>query len=243
MAKKRLYLVYFSPSGSTEKIVKMVANEIANLDEFEVEKINLLYSANRKKKYHFTKDDLVVFGCASAGKLFTLSEEMFECLQAKETPFIGLITYGNAYYGIAIKEMFERANKSGFSVVSLGAFISRRSIDMSLAHDRPDASDLEIIKNFAKKSYEKFLSGDFALHDELKTGWGDWELGKQVIAYRQEHPEVLYTLPPEYKSKEISDACKKCGTCVKNCPTDAIDIENKIFDLDKCIACWACINR
>ena len=81
------------------------------------------------------------------------------------------------------------------------------------------------------------------MHDELKTGWGDWEKGKEVIAYREQHPEVPYTLPPEYKSKEISNECIKCGTCVKNCPTDAIDIENKTFDLEKCIACWGCINR
>ena len=243
MAKKNLYLVYFSPSGSTEKIVKMIGEEIANLGEFEIKKINLLHSANRKKTYHFTKDDLVVFGCMSAGKLFTLSDEMFACLKAENTPFIGLTTYGNAYYGIAIKEMNERAQNSGFSVISLGAFIARYSMLKGLADNRPDESDKQIIKNFAKQSYEKLLRGDLSLHDELKTGWGDWEMGKQVVAYREEHPEVPYTLPPEYKAKEITDDCIKCETCVKNCPTDAIDIENKVFDLDKCISCYSCVNR
>ncbi|MBQ3395889.1 MAG: 4Fe-4S binding protein, partial [Synergistaceae bacterium] len=41
----------------------------------------------------------------------------------------------------------------------------------------------------------------------------------------------------------IAEACIKCKTCVRHCPVDAIDIENKTFDLDKCIGCWACINR
>lgn len=30
---------------------------------------------------------------------------------------------------------------------------------------------------------------------------------------------------------------------MKNCPVDAIDIENKTFDLDKCIGCYGYINR
>ena len=52
---KKLYLIYFSPSGSTEKIVKTVASEIKGL---EVEKIDLLTSASRKKKYIFGENDL-----------------------------------------------------------------------------------------------------------------------------------------------------------------------------------------
>ncbi|WP_366078367.1 4Fe-4S binding protein [uncultured Anaerovibrio sp.] len=35
----------------------------------------------------------------------------------------------------------------------------------------------------------------------------------------------------------------KCKTYVRNCPTDAIDIENKTFNLEACIGCYGCINR
>ena len=237
---KKIYFIHFSPSGSTKKIGKIITSEIKGA---EVEEIDLLPSHNREKNYNFGPNDLVIFGSMTAGKLFTLSEELFACLHADNTPFIGFVTYGNGYYGIALKEMYERAISSGFKVTALGAFIAQYSIIKTLAAQRPDESDIKIIKDFAKKSYEKVLSGDLILHDELKTGWGDWETGKEVVAYREKHPEVPYTLPSEYKSKEISNACIKCGTCVKNCPTDAIDIENKTFDLEKCIACWGCINR
>ncbi|MBR1656924.1 MAG: flavodoxin family protein [Synergistaceae bacterium] len=47
---KKLHLVYFSPSGSTEKIVKAVASVIKGLP---VETHNLLTSSSRKKKYSF----------------------------------------------------------------------------------------------------------------------------------------------------------------------------------------------
>lgn len=49
--------------------------------------------------------------------------------------------------------------------------------------------------------------------------------------------------PLEFRGKKISDDCIKCKTCVRNCPADAIDIENKTFNLEACIGCYGCINR
>ncbi|MBQ7577606.1 MAG: EFR1 family ferrodoxin [Synergistaceae bacterium] len=235
-----LHLVYFSPSGSTEKIVKEIASEFKNLP---VETHNLLTPASRQKKYKFTPNDIVIFGSITAGKLFTLSDEIFNCLEADNTPFIGVISYGNGYYGIALTEMLERAEKSGFKVSAMGAFISRHSMNESIAEGRPDSHDKEIMHEFGRKAYEKILSGDITLHNQPKTNWSSWELGNQVIAYRETHRDEPYSLPKECKAKEISNACIKCGRCVRNCPVDAINIDAKIFDLDKCIGCWGCINR
>ena len=105
-----------------------------------------------------------------------------------------------------------------------------------------DSSE-EIIKDFALKSYEKILNGDLTLHNLPKTNWSSIEQGNKVIAYRESHRDEPYALPASYKAKTISEACIKCGTCVRNCPVDAIDIENKTFNLDLCIGCWGCINR
>ena len=242
MAKgiKKLHLIYFSPSGSTEKIVKTVASGITGLP---VENHDILTPASREKKYIFGKDDLVIFGCMTAGKLFTLSDEMFHCMQADNTPFIGVVTFGNTYYGIALTEMLERAEKSGFAVAALGAFVARHSIDPTFAAERPDVHDKEIMIDFGRRAYEKILSGDLELHNQPKTNWSSLEMGNKIIAYREAHRDEPYMLPPSYKTKEISDACIKCGNCVRHCPVDAIDIENKKFDLEKCIGCWGCINR
>ncbi|MBQ6424855.1 MAG: hypothetical protein IJJ93_06250, partial [Acidaminococcaceae bacterium] len=99
---KCVHLVYFSPSGSTEKIVRKIASGIQGP---EVKTYNLLPSAARKKQYVFGKDDLVIYGSLSAGMLFTKAEELFGCLQGNETPFIGVVSFGNAYYGVALTEM------------------------------------------------------------------------------------------------------------------------------------------
>ena len=236
----KLHLVYFSPSGSTERVVKAAASVIEGVP---VETHNLLTSASRKKKYSFDSDELVIFGMITAGKLFTLSDEIFGCLEGNDTPFIGLVTFGNGYYGIALNEMLKRAKGQGFKVAALGAFVSRHSMDTAIAEGRPDAEDMKKIHEFGKNAYAKILSGDLELHSLPSTNWSSWDMGNKVIAYREEHPDESYALPIECKAKVISDACIKCGTCVRNCPVDAIDIEAKTFDIEKCIGCWGCINR
>lgn len=123
---KCIHLVYFSPSGSTEKIVRKIATVIQGL---EVKTYNLLPSAARKQQYVFGKEDLVIYGSLSAGMLFTKAEEIFNCLQGNETPFIGVISFGNAYYGVALTEMKERAESRGFRVCALGAFVSRHTMN------------------------------------------------------------------------------------------------------------------
>ncbi|MBQ9390246.1 MAG: flavodoxin family protein, partial [Synergistaceae bacterium] len=59
----KLHLVYFSPSGSTEKVVKAVASEFTGMP---VETINLLTSSSRKKRYTFGHEDIVIFGMITA---------------------------------------------------------------------------------------------------------------------------------------------------------------------------------
>ena len=123
MSITKLHLIYFSPGGTTEKTVRTIASGIDGID---VAAIDLLPSGNRKKRYVFGPDDLVVFGCMTAQKLFTLSDEIFACLEGHGTPFIGVITYGNGFYGIALTEMLRRARSSGFKVAALGALQDNR---------------------------------------------------------------------------------------------------------------------
>ncbi len=203
---------------------------------------NLLPSAARKKQYVFGKDDLVIYGSLSAGMLFTKAEELFNCLQGNDTPFIGVVSFGNAYYGVALTEMNERAESRGFKVCALGAFVSRHSMAPECGAGRPDAKDEAIMVDFGRRAYEKILAGDDTLHQQPKTNWSSSEEANKIIAYRETNKDP-YCFPKEFRAKKISDDCIKCKTCVRNCPVDAIDIENKTFDLDACIGCYSCINR
>ena len=45
---------------------------------------------------------------------------------------------------------------------------------------------------------------------------------------------------------KITDACKGCSLCAKNCPVNAISGEPKqkyVIDAAKCIKCGACLTK
>ena len=79
------------------------------------------------------------------------------------------------------------------------------------------------------------------------------ELDKvKIEGYEKASNSIVELIPPFWAKKLInqyitsypaidSDSCKKCGTCQKSCPVDAIRIDSQPrIDLDTCIRCYCC---
>ena len=177
----------------------------------------------------------------TAGLIISKLDDIFSCMHADGTPFAGIATFGNTYSVevVSLNQIKSHAKKHGFKVVALGGFVSAHTITSKLGSEgRPNAEDEKMMIDFGRKVYEKVLSGDYVLHG--KTGKN---IPAEDAAKAAEYDLDKNIFPPEFKEKSISDACIKCKTCVRHCPADAIDIDNKKFDLNKCIGCFACINR
>lgn len=70
------------------------------------------------------------------------------------------------------------------------------------------------------------------------------------IGYEVAPREVLRLLPLVWMNKKMinkhtvdAQKCIGCGTCVRTCPTKAIDPFQTIVDRDKCLACFGCLNN
>ena len=180
----------------------------------------------------------------TASLVLTKFDEIFGCLHGNGAPFVGVVTFANTLYMkvILLEEIKAYAEKQGFKVAAMGAFPAAHTLSSALGSEsRPNAEDEKLMLDFGRKVYEKVSSGDYVLHDKIGSNTSDSDAEK-IASYRAVE-NGHSTFPPAYKAKAISDACIKCGACVRNCPVDAIDIEAKTFDVEKCIGCWACINR
>lgn len=75
-------------------------------------------------------------------------------------------------------------------------------------------------------------------HVALVCGLGTFGLAKGLITKKGSAGRLgsvvteLYLSPDQRECKDIYEYCSKCGTCVKNCPVDAISLENgKIHEI------------
>lgn len=237
----KVHLVYFSPNGTTLKSLRNIAQ---GMGDVEIEELDLLPHKNRDQKHTFGPDDLVLFGSATAGMLFGKVDEIFDSIEGNQTPFVGIVLYGNGYYGVSLMQMEKKAIQKGFLVSALGAFIGQYALRSDIAAGRPDAKDEQVQMDFGKAIYDKIIvRKDYRLDQKPRAGWSGKAKYNMVVALRHLMMNKEYKLTTSMKRKTVSDDCIVCRKCEKNCPEQAIDIEHKHFDLKACIGCCRCINN
>lgn len=227
---KSVRLIYFSPTKTTEKMAKALAKGVAdNLGYNIKETIDLRYPEAREKSYTFSKDDILVMGLpVYEGRVIPNNAEVIKKMKGDGTLAIIGMVYGNRDFEDSIREMKELLESAGFRVVSAAAFIGQHSFSTKVAAGRPDAEDLKLIADFAKKSAEKAKKiidgGEFT---ELEVT-GNFPYKDPLLVLKQ--------------SATTNENCIECMICVNQCPTRAISEDDpRVIDFDKCMWCQACV--
>ena len=119
MKMNELGLVYFSPTGTTRKVIMEAARNI------DLKSVSYDLSIHKEKKpaMQFKKNDLVLFGIpVYAGRVPKTFLEYFENLQGDNTPAALIATYGCREYEDALLELKNEVEKRGFKVIGAAAF-------------------------------------------------------------------------------------------------------------------------
>ena len=235
-----LHLIYFSPGGTTKKTVMNIAKGFPSSN---VQKIDMLSKSNREKIFEFGKEDVVILGMMTATKLFGVPNEVIGALKGNDTPFVGIVTCGNGYYGSSLKVMKKAMEKRGFKMVAAGGFIGQYSFSDKIAGGRPDEADEIVQKKFGEDIYHKLIvNNDRTFKHKLKIDWpNEGAFSTFKCALISALPGLGFGLPKSWNELEISNACIQCGKCVKNCPVEALALDGTIQqDRDLCFGCQAC---
>lgn len=232
MRIKRINLVYFSPTKTTQKIVNALAHAKAFANAEIID--NNLTSPNFETSLKpIESDDLVIFGMpVYAGRVPVEAIERFEKINNSASPVVLIAVYGNRHYDDALIEMRELATAKGMLPIAAGAFIGEHSYstnEFPVAANRPDENDIQIAEKFAQQVFEK--------------------LNKLADASKIEPLNIPGTFPlperrplPDAFAETDYDKCIKCKKCIDLCPTGAIEFSDKIETVaEKCIICCACI--
>ncbi len=162
---RKAYLVYFSPTSTTKKVLKKIAEGtgIPNIEE-----IDFTLPKNRDGSNLNIEDDaLVIFGSpVYMGRVQTNAVSYLKQFVGKGQPAVCIAVYGNRNLGDALVEMIDVVTKDGFVPMAAAGFIGEHSFSnetVKIAAGRPDESDNVIATNFGKQITAKLNSEDLSL--------------------------------------------------------------------------------
>lgn len=208
----RKIVAYFSPTGGTERIARLIAAETgAELMDITVYCYDL----------SFESDDLIFF-CypVYGGRIPRPMRERMAGLSGSGTNAVMVAVFGNRAVDDALLEMSDLCAEKGFRTVGGIEMVAPHSLDRSIASDRPDAKDVSDLKEFLKALMKKDSFTEVTMP------------GKR--------PYVKYAGAMLRPTSGIK--CTGCGTCSSECPAGAIDPgDPRIPDKDKCIGCMRCV--
>ena len=225
-------LVYFSPNGTTQSVVRAIARGI---NPGTTEEIDITKPAARVQPLQTSESDLLIIGVpVYMGRVPAIVRDWLNAIAARNTPAVCVVLYGNRTYEDALLELRNIVTKSGCRTIAGCAFIGEHSFSdaaVPTAQGRPDKNDLQRAEDFGKKIRETLQDAPSVTQIPVADIPGEFP-------YRGD--SRLWTLD----FIEVDDACTQCGTCAEHCPAGAIDPSDaKKIDTKLCITCCACIRQ
>lgn len=242
MKDRNVWAAYFSGTGTTEKVVKLIGETISRgLNEEKngaVEVFDFSLPSVRQEEKVFQESDIVVFGVpVYAGRVPNLLLKYLNSIRGGGALAIPVVLFGNRNFDDGLIELRNILEADGFRTVAAGAFVGEHSFSKILGAGRPDEKDLGIAVDFGMKIVEKLKSGVVL---------------ESPVFVRGEDPIRNYYQPRDRQGNAIdirkvkpktSDACIDCKLCAKICPMGSIDFDDVSQVPGICIKCCACVKK
>jgi ferredoxin len=236
MQLKRVCVLYFSPTGGTEKIARAAAGALAGKLGLDQEFFDFTRPEGRETEYRFGPEDLLVMASpVYAGRLPNkLAPEYKAKIFGEGSPAVPLCVFGNRSPDEALRELVLLLEGNGFRIAAAAAFAGRHAFSDRVGEGRPDGDDLDEIAAFAASAAEK-LSGDNLPPLEMDRG----EIGPYYTPLKEDGAPAKFL-----KAKPLTDwsKCSRCGACARFCPMGSIDRET-MEAVGLCIKCQACVRK
>ena len=227
---KSVKLIYFSPTGTTKKVLAAIAEGI-HVDA--VEQIDLTPPEARILPFAQIQAELVVIGAPVYGGRIPIDAKFgLQQIKANNTPAVIVVMYGNREYEDALLELNQIVVEAGFRPVAGGTFIGEHSFENEstpIAKGRPDIKDLQKATEFGRTIRKKLMR--IQTPDEIHP-----------LQLPGNFPYREKMQPPNISPITDATLCTMCEACAKACPTAAITVGDNILTArNMCILCCACI--
>ena len=236
---RKVWALYFSATGTTERTVNTLATELGAKLACPVEQLSFTRPAERERDHSFTDKDLVVVGGPTyAGKVPNKILPDFRTkLHGNEALAVPVVTFGNRNYDNALAELCAVLEMDGFHTVAAGAFVGQHAMTDELGYGRPGWSDQFEMKTFAGRVAAKVRQLVEAPAPVRVPGDPD----APYYVPRGTNGEPVNFLKAKPKTNRAK--CTNCGACARLCPMGAINPKNVSEVPGICIKCQRCVQK
>ena len=242
MEISRVYAMYFSGTGTTEKIVTKIAETIAegltpgkDFTAFDFSRPDA-----RKMTHEFGSGDLVIVGVPTyAGRVpNVLLPYIKDGIRAEGTVAVPVVTFGNRDFDDSLIELEELLVGDGFKPVAAAAFVGEHAFSYKLAAGRPDEQDMKEAVRFAVDAAVKIKT--MAPEEASPVRVSGQPLVRPYYTPRDRNGDPIDIR----KVKPVTgEECDKCGICAEVCPMGAIPKSDPTACTGICIKCGACVKK
>lgn len=228
MQIEKIKLIYYSPTGTSEKTVKAIQKGIC----IDYDAINLTLPDSEMKQYSLKETDLAIIAApVYGGRIAATAMKRLKKVTGENTPSVLVALYGNRAFDDALLELKDITEENGFKAVAAAAFIGEHSYDAPetpIASGRPDSKDLRIAEEYGGKVKEKLAN--------LET------ISELTLPGNRPYREGSKT---GGRSPETDpDICILCGLCARVCPTGSVTVTDIVeTEKDYCTFCTACVKN
>ena len=239
MQPKKVWAVYFSGTGTTEKTVRRIASGLSTALSAPMEVFDFTPPAARQADLSFGPEDLVVLGVPTyAGRVpNVLLPYLTGKVHGAATPAVPVVLFGNRNFDDSLMELRNILTANGFMPVAAAAFVGEHSFSRTLGAGRPNAADLTQMDDFARGAAQKLQ--ELATLPTIPVSVAGEEPIRPYYTPRDRHGAPINIL--KVKPKTDMALCGGCGLCAARCPMGSIDPADVSQVKGICIKCCACV--
>jgi ferredoxin len=233
--------LYFSPTGSTRRIVETVAKGTGIP---VTAPIDITTPHDRDSFTGQIDGDLLIVGVpVYTGRIPSFVLSPLSKIDGAGRWALPVAVCGNVRMGTCLTELCAIMKQQGFIIPAAGNFIAQHSFaceDFPIAEGRPDQDDLSKAAEFGRRVADKIAQNP----DDITCVYGRYLYIRMYVSCSTEVTGFVSMGAHHRATIRVSEhndqLCNNCGNCVEVCPTGSIDPESFLIDDETCIRCFAC---